>query len=85
MKKTKKQLLGLAGLAAVGIMTAVAYGMPAPDASAIDNTTVNVQVSEGAPSNIFVSPRDGSETANAKVNVVTNYSQAKRLEFSLSC
>ena len=34
MKKTKKQLLGLAGLAAVGIMTAVAYGMPAPDASA---------------------------------------------------
>ena len=84
MKKTKKQLLGLAGLAAVGVMTAVAYGMPAPDASAIDNTTVNVQVSEGAPSNVFASPRDGSETANAKVNVVTNYSQAKRLEFSLT-
>jgi len=29
MQKTKKQLLGFAGLAAVGIMTAVAYAMPA--------------------------------------------------------
>lgn len=85
MKKTKKQLLGLAGLAAVGIMTAVAYGMPAPDASATEqDTTVKVQISEGAPSNVFASPRDGSETANAKVNVVTNYSQAKRLDFYLT-
>lgn len=85
MKKTKKQLLGLAGLAAVGIMTAIAYGMPAPDASAAEqDTTVKVQISEGAPSNIFASPRDGSETANSKVIVVTNYSQAKQLNFSLS-
>lgn len=34
MRKTKKQLLGLAGLLAVGVMTAVAYSMPAPDAAA---------------------------------------------------
>lgn len=34
MRKTKKQLLGLAGLAAVIAMTAVAYSMPAPDAAA---------------------------------------------------
>lgn len=85
MKKTKKQLLGLAGLAAVGIMTAVAYGVPAPDASAAEkDTTVNVQVSEGTPSNTFAAPRDGSETANGTVNVVTNYSQARRLDFYLT-
>lgn len=35
MQKTRKQLLGLAGLAAVGIMTVVAYGMPTPDAAAV--------------------------------------------------
>ncbi len=38
MLKNKKQLLGLAGLVAVGIMTAIAYAMPTPDAAAIDST-----------------------------------------------
>lgn len=85
MKRTKKQLLGFAGLAAVGIMTAIAYGVPAPNASAAtQNTTVNVQVTEGNPNNVFASPRDGSETVNSLVNVVTNYSQAKRLDFYLT-
>lgn len=36
MRKTKKQLLGLAGLGVVGIMTAIAYGMPTPDAAATE-------------------------------------------------
>lgn len=85
MKRTKKQLLGFTGLAAVGIMTAIAYGVPAPNASAAtQNTTVNVQVTEGNPNNIFASPRDGSETVSSLVNVVTNYSQAKRLDFYLT-
>lgn len=85
MKKTKKQLLGLAGLAAVGVMTAVAYGMPTPDAAAAqENTTVNVQVNEGTPSNVFVAPRDGIETTDNIIKVSTNYSQARRLEFYLT-
>lgn len=85
MKRTKKKVLGIAGLAAVGIMTAVACGMPAPDASAKEaNTTVNVQVSEGTPSNTFITPSDGSETTNGIVEVTTNYSQAKTLDFYLS-
>lgn len=85
MKKTKKQILGIAGLAAVGVMTAVAYGMPAPDvAAAEDNVTVNALVSEGTPSSVIASPSDGSETAKGVINVVTHYSQAKKLEFFLS-
>lgn len=86
MKKTKKQLLGLAGLAAVGIMTAIAYGLPAEDAAAapINDTTINVQVSEGTPSNIFTSPSDGTETVDSIIKVSTNYSQAKRLDYYLS-
>ena len=47
-------------------------------------STVNVQVTEGNPNNIFASPRDGSETVSSLVNVVTNYSQAKRLDFYLT-
>jgi len=85
MKKTKKQLLGLAGLVAVGIMTAVAFSLPAQDASAMEqDTVVNVQVTEGTPSNTFTAPQDGSETVNGIVKVSTNYSQARRLNYRLS-
>lgn len=85
MKKTKKQILGIAGLAAVGVMTAVAYGMPVPGAAAKEaDTEVHVVVSEGTPSSVIASPSDGSETAKGTIEVVTNYSQAKRLEFFLS-
>ena len=51
MKKTKKQLLGLAGLAAVGVMTAVAYAMPTPDAAAAEQTTYECNDSDSDPNN----------------------------------
>lgn len=37
MQKTKKQLLGLAGLAIVAVMTAIAIALPVPDAAAANN------------------------------------------------
>lgn len=51
MRKTKKQLLGLAGLVAVGIMTAVAYAMPTPDAAAAEQTTYECNDNDADPSN----------------------------------
>lgn len=51
MRKTKKQLLGLAGLAVVGVMTAVAYAMPTPDAAAAEQTTYECNDNDDDPSN----------------------------------
>lgn len=92
MQKTKKQLLGFAGLAIVGIMTAVAYAMPAPGAAAAEGdsasddgqTTINVQVTEGNPSGFTLRPSDGSETVNPVISVETSFSQVKKIEYTLS-
>lgn len=85
MQKTKKQLLGLAGLAAVGVMTAIACGIPAPNASAYQQETIiNVQVSEGNTSGIFSAPKDGAMSADAKIRASINYSYARRLDFYLT-
>lgn len=67
MLKNKKQLLGLAGLVAVGIMTAIAYTVPAPDAAAIEGA---------APGYECDSSEDGKECASTgndvNINVVIN-------------
>lgn len=66
MLKNKKQLLGLAGLVAVGIMTAIAYTVPAPDAAAI----------ESAPGYECDNSIEGKECANTgndvNINVVVS-------------
>lgn len=85
MQKTKKQLLGLAGLAIVAVMTAVAIAIPAPDAAAADEGGVqlNVRVGENNTSVNFISPVDGFKTANSNLAVSVNYSQAATVEYTL--
>lgn len=62
MQKTKKQLLGLAGLAAVGIMTAVACAMPSPDAAAISgDITHGYECDDSVPGNECAKGNDGTQ------------------------
>lgn len=89
MRKTRKQLLGLAGLAAVGIMTVVACGMPAPDAAAeggegSGNMNLTVRISEANTTVSIVSPRDNSSTVDNIVKASTNYSETNKLEYYLT-
>lgn len=89
MRRTRKQLLGLAGLAAVGIMTVVAYGIPAPDAAAEDRSTsgnmeLHVMVNEANTSVSITAPRDNSSTINNIVAASTNYSETTKLEYYLT-
>ncbi len=63
MQKTKKQLLGFAGLAAVGVMTAVAYAMPAAAAedvppSADGDVNISVTILRGKATGYLMSPGD---------------------------
>ena len=69
MRRTKKQLLGLAGLAVVGVMTAIAYCLPTPNAaaegspapSASNGTSVTVTVRSDAKNYVrMTSPEDGA-------------------------
>lgn len=65
MQKTKKQLLGFAGLAAVGIMTAVAYAMPAAAAeevppSADGDVNISVTILRGRATGYLINPADKS-------------------------
>lgn len=61
MRKTKKQLLGLAGLAVVGVMTAVAYALPTPDAAAAEQTTYECNDSDADPSNDCAKGEGGAQ------------------------
>lgn len=45
MKKHTKKILGIVGLFVVGAMTAVAVGLPGPDANAVEETTSGTNVS----------------------------------------
>lgn len=85
MHKTKKQLLGLAGLAIVAVMTAIAISLPAPDAAAADSSTtqIKVRVGEMATSVSFVTPQDGSRTVNPVVPVSVTYSEATKITYTL--
>lgn len=85
MHKTKKQLLGLAGLAIVAVMTAIAISLPVPDAAAADNMTtqIKVRVSDSNTSVSFVTPQDGSRTVNPVVPVSVTYSEATQIKYTL--
>ena len=97
MQKTQKQLLGLAGLAAVGIMTATAYMIPAPNAAAEagngvyteapeagEDFQVNVTVETGQTSSSTNSPADGQEFNTNLVPVSIRYERISRLVSTLS-
>lgn len=89
MRKTRKQLLGLAGLAAVAIMTAVACGMPAPDAAAegdegSGNMSLTVRVNEANTSLRINSPRNNSSTIDHVVKASVDFSETNKLEYYLT-
>lgn len=80
MQKTKKQLLGFAGLAAVGIMTAVAYAVPAAAAEEEPltgtgdvNVVVTVPPQEGSGS--ITQPVDGRIETEPETEIVYMYNE----------
>ena len=84
MQKTKKQILGLVGLAFVGLMTAVAYCLPAPSAAAeSSNIDVVVTVRPDNTSVAILRPADGDQTSDSTTTVVTEYSEAAKIEYTL--
>ena len=84
MQKTKKQILGLVGLAFVGLMTAVAYCLPAPSAAAESaNIDVVVTVRPDNTSVAILRPADGDQTSDSTTTVVTEYSEAAKIEYTL--
>ena len=86
MPKTKKQILGLIGLAFVGLMTAFAYCLPAPSAAAESSSNIDVVVTV-LPDNTSIeilSPADGDEVSDGEATVAVRYSDTKRLEFQLT-
>lgn len=85
MQKTKKQLLGFAGLAAVGIMTAVAYAMPAAAAedvlpSSSDGVNVQVQVLKGVSLAHIVSPANGATLTSLETEIVYSWEESSAVE-----
>lgn len=85
MQKTKKQILGLIGLAFVGLMTAVAYCLPAPTAAAESaNIDVVVTVHSDNTSITILQPADGAETSDGSTKVAVQYSEADRIDFRLT-
>jgi len=96
MRKTQKQILGFAGLAAVGVMTATAYMIPAPNAAAEaghgiysekadddEDFKVQVTVTAGAPSATVVTPADGQEYNTNVVPVSIRYEMISKLVSTL--
>lgn len=85
MKRLKKRILGLLGLIAVIIMTAVAYSMPTNAAE--DLTTIvqeiTVSVYDKYPTIEITSFNDGDIYLEDILNVEYNYSNASRVEFEL--
>lgn len=85
MQKTKKQLLGFAGLAAVGVMTAVACALPAAAAedvppSAGGNTEVTITVRSGVNNVSITSPADASVVTDPNVAVTYSYEETTNVK-----
>ncbi len=84
MQKTKKQLLGFAGLAAVGIMTAVAYAMPAAAAEDVPrgsgDVNVQVQVYDSKGMAKIISPSDRSVFVEPNVPITYQYEGVTKVE-----
>ncbi len=83
MRKAKK-LLGFACLAAVGLMTAVAYCLPTPEAAAqAADVNINVTVRESHASVHLVTPKDGDQTVRDELAISTDYTETLKIEYSL--
>lgn len=84
MRKAKK-LLGFAGLAAVGLMTAIAYCLPAPEAVAAESTDININVTvrESHASVYLRAPKDGEIAYEKDLEVVTDYTETIKIDYVL--
>lgn len=85
MKQTRKQILGLAGLAAVMAMTTAVFALPSGEVAAEEAGSVNFRVSvgEATTSANFSSPQDGAALTDPNLQVNINYSEASRLQYIL--
>lgn len=86
MRKTKKQLLGLAGLGIVGIMTAVAYSMPSPDAAAVSGYSNGFECDNDQPGNECVTVGEDTkvQVTVLKGNLANNFTSPKNGETFLN-
>lgn len=95
MRRTKKQILGFIGLAAVAIITAIACALPTPNAAAEEgdeslsaSTNVNVQVEvlpdPNQPALNLVSPSDGFVTSDSVIEVKASHSRLENIVYTLS-
>ncbi len=95
MRRTKKQILGFAGLAIVAIITAIAYALPTPNAAAEEgdeptpaSTSVDVQVrvlpDATQPALNLVSPSDGLVTSDSVIEVKASHSRVENITYTLS-
>lgn len=82
MRKSQKQLLGLTGLAAVGLLTAIAYNLPASAAESQD-VKVNVTIYERNLSATITYPQSGSTVVNSDLTFQSTYAFASELEYFL--
>lgn len=89
MKQRKKQLLGVLGLVAVMVMTAVAYALPTHAESA--DTTVQVVVTGPGRSVTIMSPQDGetiavnSSDGHISLNAKVNQEHLRKLQYLMVC
>ncbi len=89
MKQRKKQLLGVLGLVAVMVMTAVAYALPTYAESA--DTTVQVTVNGPGRSITIMSPQDGETIAvnasdgHISLNAKVNQEQVRKIQYLMVC
>jgi len=91
MQRRKKQLLGLVGLALVAAVTAIAFAMPAPGASAeggsIGSVELTVRVEENIPQNqpwvSINSPLDGGVNVRQKLEINFSYKNANTATIKL--
>lgn len=86
MRKTKKQLLGFAGLIGVAVITAVAYCLPTPSASAETSAgvTINATVRESHASIKIETPSNNSVFVNPVIPVETNFTETEKIEYYLT-
>lgn len=94
MRKRKKQLLGILGLIAVFVMTAIAYALPTPDAyaesSVSDSVKVKVTIPESESRLSIISPKNGdvltSQTnGNNLVDVKIDHQQVYKVKLNTTC
>ena len=86
MKGKKKQLLGFVGLALVFAMTAVAYSLPAPGASAQDlNISVTVTDDGEEGSARITSPAPGATLTGRSTTLSVTYRKVRSMSTTVKC